>query len=314
MIPPLRHLALPLAILAGLATGASALAHDIDLKRLPLGDGKVSSEPKVGWVWACHVESEGGGARVDGPWIDKSSGTFDFTAKTVVRGSVTWPHRFTIALHDDVRVFTSNDLPAHPTGQFPIAPDDPAYRYDTNPNRIGTKDFQFTLPALPQLAPQAQCAPGAVGILLSGVMVFNALDLPGRDAVAHETQDLCQGHPQRGGVYHYHSLSSCIDDKPGPDGNSKLVGYALDGFGIFGGFENGRRLATADLDACHGRTSEIEWDGRKRVMYHYVATADFPYTVGCLRGTVDRSLLRRLMGAPPAGRMGRPPPPLGRGR
>ena len=36
-------------VLAGLA---SAGAHDIDLKRLPLGDGKISKAPKAGWVWA----------------------------------------------------------------------------------------------------------------------------------------------------------------------------------------------------------------------------------------------------------------------
>ena len=306
-----RCFSVSLAILGGLALLAPALAHDVDLKRLPLGDGKVSSEPKAGWVWACHVDPMGGGAHADGPWIDKAAGTFDMTAKTVVRGSVTWPHRFTVTLQDDVRVFTSNDLPMHPTGTFPIAPDDPAYRYDRNPNRITEKDFRFTLPALPQLAAAPQCAPGVVGILLSGVMVFNALDAPGRDAVAHETQDLCQGHPQRGGVYHYHNLSSCIDDTAGPDGTSTLVGYALDGFGIFGSYEGGKRLTTADLDECHGRTSEIDWDGQKRVMYHYVATADYPYTVGCLRGRFDRALIRQLMGPPPARDFGRPPPPPG---
>ena len=74
--------------------------------------------------------------------------------------------------------------------------------------------------------------------------LFNALDAPGRDAVAHETQDRCHGHPQQNGVYHYHSLTNCIADKPGPDGNSPLVGYAIDGFGIYGRYENGKPLST----------------------------------------------------------------------
>ena len=226
----------------------------------------------------------------------------------MVRGSVRWPHQFTITLKGDQRVFTLNELPNHPTGTFPIARDDPAYQYDRNPNRIAAHNISFALPANPKLAPNPQCAPpGAVGVLLTGVFVFNALDDPGRDAVAHETQDRCQGHPQATGYYHYHSLTTCLDDRPGPDGNSKLVGYAIDGFGIFGSYENGRRLTTRDLDDCHGRTSTIDWDGRKVSMFHYVATPDYPYTVGCLRGGYDQSLSRKLMGPPPRRRPGGPP-------
>ena len=30
---------------------------------------------------------------------------------------------------------------------------------------------------------------------------------------------------------------------------------------------------------------EITWDGEKVTMYHYHATHEFPYTVGCYRGT-----------------------------
>lgn len=303
-----------LIVLAIFATSAgSAGARGIDMTKLPLGDGKISKSPKIGWIWACRVNPQAGGAHRVGPWIDQKAGTFDMIAKTVVRGSVTWPHQFKIAIQGDKRVLTSNVFPNHPTGNFPIARDDPAYRYDRNPNRITRQNFRLELPAHPKLAAQPSCAPGVVGILLSGAALFNALDAPGRDAVAHETQDRCQGHPQPGGVYHYHNLSSCIDDKPGPDGNSRLLGYALDGFGIYGRYENGKPLSTADLDACHGRTSVVEWGGRKVEMFHYVATPDFPYTVGCLRGDYDRSLVRAIGGGPPdrRGPGGGPPPGFG---
>ena len=36
-------------------------AHDVDLRKLPLGDGKISKAPKAGWIWACHVDPNGGG-------------------------------------------------------------------------------------------------------------------------------------------------------------------------------------------------------------------------------------------------------------
>lgn len=289
-----------------------ALAHDIDLHHLPLGDGKISHAPKVGWIWACHIDPFGGGAQRDGPWINKKAGTFDLTAKIAVRGSVRWPHHFTITREGNTRVLTSNDLPDHPTGIFPIRRNDPAFHYDRNPNRIERQTIRIELPADPRLAARPHCAPAVVGIMLTGVALFNALDAPGRDAVAHETQDRCHGHPQESGVYHYHSLTNCIEDKPGPDGNSLRVGYALDGFGIYGPYENGRQLTSADLDACHGKTSVIDWDGRKVKMYHYVATADFPYTIGCLRGDYNRELVREIGGPPPRrGRFGRRRPPPG---
>ncbi len=170
-----------------------AFAHEVDLTKLPLGDGKLSSAPAVGQIWACRVDPNGGGAQVDGPWINKSNGTFDFTKKAVVSGHVVWTPHFVMTLQGDMRIFTSNDLPNHPTGSFPIPSGDDAYRYDRNPNAIKEQTVAVSLPANPLAATQPLCAPGAVGILLTGSVLFNALDAPGRDAVAHETQDSCQG-------------------------------------------------------------------------------------------------------------------------
>ena len=273
-------------------------AHD--LTKLPLGDGRISHEPRVGWVWPCHIEPNAGGAWRDGDWIDKRDGTYDFTRKAVVPGDVSWPAKFAIELVGDRRVFTSNDLPSHGTGIFPIPSDSAAYRYDTNPNRIAAQRITISLPANPQLAESPTCAPPALGILLSGAVLFNALDAPGRDAVAHETQDKCQGHPQEGGVYHYHSVSTCVDTKRQRDGHSALVGYMLDGFGIYGRYgEGGKLLTSKDLDACHGHTHLIEWDGHLVRMYHYHATWDFPYTAGCMRGTVNMRDVMALSGPVP---------------
>ena len=281
-------------------------AHEVDLRRLPLGDGKISQAPRVGWIWACRINPGAGGAHRKGPWI-RADGTWDSLAKPTVSGSVTWLGSWTIELLGDRRVFVSNGLPKHPTGSFPISPSEPGYQYDRNPNRIAEQTVRIELPANPQLAPAPTCAPGAVGILLTGVALFNALDAPGRDAPAHEVQDRCKGHPQVSGVYHYHSLTSCIDDKPGPDGHSPLVGYALDGFGIFGMYEGGKKLSSRDLDECHGHTHEIVWDGKRVTMFHYHATPDFPYTVGCMRGTIRREDVRTISGPPPGGTPGRPP-------
>ena len=200
----------------------------------------------------------------------------------------------------DKRVFTSNDLPDHATGTYPINPSDDAYAFDRNPNRIATQRINIALPATPMLAAQPSCVPGAIGIMLSGSVLFNALDAPGRDAVAHETQDACQGHPQVSGMYHYHNVSTCLPDTVTSDGHSTLVGYLLDGFGIYGRRgEGGKILTSADLDECHGHTHEIEWNGKRVVLYHYHATWDFPYTAGCMRGAYTMSDVMTLSGPPP---------------
>ena len=185
------------------------------------------------------------------------------------------------------------------------------------------------LPANPTLAVEASCVPmGAIGVWLTGSYIFNAVDAEGRDAVAHETQDSCQGHPESGGEYHYHSLTTCLsDDDPGGE-HSPLMGYAFDGFGIYGHYgEDGELLTNDDLDECHGHTHEIEWDGQMVEMYHYHATYEYPYTIGCYRGTPvtvvgaganghgqppqggqGNGQIPPGGGPPPPGRPGQPPP------
>lgn len=263
----------------------------LDLTKLPLGDGNVSSSPQAGYVYSCQTSfSSTGGAFTAGPWINTSGATFDFTSKAVVAGSVSWPAAaFTITLAGATRNVITNDLPNHTTGVFPIATTDPAHQYDGNPNRIGTQTIVWALPANPSGAATPVCLPlGPIGITLSGSVLFNALDAEGHDAVAHEAQDHCQGHPDGSSEYHYHSLTNCLADLG--TGHSALLGYALDGFGIYGQRgENGQVLTNADLDACHGHTHSITWDGQTVTMYHYHATNEYPYTVGCFHGTAVKA-------------------------
>ncbi len=279
----------------------------LDPTHLPVGDGKISSSPQRGYVYSCITQFNGGGAQVNGPWFN-NDGTWDLTKKISVQGSVTWPHSFNISVNGDQRVFTSNDLPDHPTGNFPVSTSDPAYQVDRNPNTIQSQSITLSIPANPTIAAQPTCVGGMVGIITSGVLIFSAFDAGGRDAAAHEVQDSCNGHPQESGIYHYHDLSPCIKDNA--TGQSALLGYALDGFGIYGPYDaNGKELTNADLDECHGITSQVEWDGKQVVMYHYVATREFPYVVGCFRGTPSMRGLNQLGGgqSPQPGNGQQPP-------
>lgn len=254
-----------------------------DLTSLPVGDGRYSATPRRGYVYSCQTSFDGGGASAQGPWFN-GDGTWDMTKKATVDGSVSWPHELTVTRSGTSRVFSGNNLPDHATGTFPVAASDDAYQYDRNPNSISEQDVAFTLPVDPALLDTPECAGGAVGYMLSGGYLFNGFDARGRDAVAWEVQDACDGHPERTGAYHYHSVSGCAEGSS-DGGHSELLGYAFDGFGIFGHFgADGAALTNADLDECHGHTHSIGWDGAARSMYHYHATYEFPYSVGCFRG------------------------------
>jgi len=253
---------------------------------LPLGDGKVSTSPRVGYVYSCQTAFTGGGATGATPWISGTS--WNLTAKPTVQGSVMWPNsHITITLQGEQRVVSANNLPSHATGVFPIAASDPAYAYDRNPNSIQEQTILLTLAANPTAAATPSCVPmGMIGFTLSGAALYNALDAGGRDAAAHEVQDKCSGHPQQQGQYHYHSWSDCFADSSGAKGgHSDLIGYAVDGYGIYGlRGENGEELSNANLDACHGHTHAITWDGQTVTMYHYHMTREYPYSVGCFHG------------------------------
>jgi hypothetical protein len=255
---------------------------------IPLGDGYVSTMPKVGYVDSCVTSFPSqGGAQVVGPWINTRAKTWDSLTKVHVEGAVSWKGAsYSVTVSGGKRVIKSKDLPIdHTTGVFPIASSDPAYAYDRNPNSIEPMSIDWSLPENPVAAKSPSCTPGgAIGILDDGVLLFNALDGEGRDAGAHELLDSCDEHPQMGDMLHHHQVPSCILSQA--KGRSTLVGYALDGYGIYVERDaSGALLTNTDLDACHGRTSKVLWNGVEQVIYHYDATLEYPYTVGCFHGT-----------------------------
>ena len=249
---------------------------------LPVGDGKYTTDaPKVGYIYSCRPPQDGApGAGSRGPWFMNGNTQYDSGKKTAVSGSVSWKSSYAINSTNGTRTIMTNDVPnSHTTGVFPIRSSDAAYAYDRNPNAIAEQSLEYTLPATPTPG-SPSCMGGEVGIMTTGVALFTAFDAGGRDAGAWEAQDDCDGHPQKSGEYHYHTLSSCIkitDVKT-------VIGYALDGFPITGPrVSEGNTLTTKDLDECHGITSAIQLDGRRVVSYHYVMTQDFPYSVSCFR-------------------------------
>ena len=282
MIHRLALVLLALGLVAGAASAGVGTAPNP--KQLPLGDGRYTTNgAKKGYVFSCGPHTGGGGAQANGPWIHGM--TWDSTAKVYVSGSVKWHSVLKITVTGSKLRITGNGLPSHATGQFPIQAGTPAAQYDMNPNSIRAQSLSYSLPAAPKVAASPSCIAGPIAVMLTGAELYDALDAEGRDAPAHEVQDRCDGHPDPTGTYHYHSLSACAKVGKGPT----LVGYALDGFGIYAG---GKAVSTADLDVCHGTTSVVPWRGKRVRMYHYVMTRDFPYSLSCFRGTPVRPHLQ----------------------
>lgn len=253
---------------------------------LPLGDGKISTTPKIGYVYSCQTQFNGGGAVNSVPWIIGK--TWQPENKINVSGHVMWPNsRLKITAAKGQRVISGNNLPKHATGTYPVASTDPVYEYDRNPNTISAQNVSLTLPSNPKIAAKSSCLPmGPIGFAVSGAAIFNALDAGGRDAVAHEAQDQCGGHPESRGAYHYHGNSKCFKDAAKKNKHSDLIGYGLDGFGIYGlKSEGGKVVTNKNLDACHGHSHTINWNGKATVLYHYHLTQEYPYTLGCFKGT-----------------------------
>jgi hypothetical protein len=282
----------PAGATAGMGSTASSTTDQtigmpraaIDLKAIRLGTGKGSAQPKTGYLDRCGGVPSGGPPVQAPPWVDNSAHTWDATRKRAVRGDVRWHSSFTARHVGSKEVLSDNGLPPR-SGTFPVSRSDPAYAYNPDPTAVSAHTVKVTLPYNPSFAGAASCEPGVIGVAVNGIPILDAFDAGGNDAAAVETQDTCHGHPNQGSGYHYHSLSPCLLNARSRT-HATLVGWALDGFGIYVEYDRaGRLLTNSQLDGCHGRVSRVPWHGHSQRVYHYDMTFEFPYAVGCFRGT-----------------------------
>jgi hypothetical protein len=117
-----------------------------------------------------------------------------------------------------------------------------------------------------------------VGVALNGV----AFDPPApTDAIlaAHTIAafDDCGGHVNLMAGYHYHAATGCSHEVAQADAHAPLIGYAMDGYGIFAMTDAGG-VEPSDLDACRGHS-----DAERGYHYH-VAGAGENMFIGCFHG------------------------------
>jgi len=221
----------------------------------------------------------------------------------------------------------------------------PPYTYEHPRIRLFEEPNTWRIPRNPQLAdtityPSGRHGIERIGFAVNGLQAYTPIEaaMPVQfqygNPVTNGLTNNCGGHSAAANLgYHYHRLvEECVSAanveaaEPwtglvDPTVPSPVVGFAADGFAIYGLYEcadadcdtivelkSGYRLKDGGssvtcaymdyeymgdandptvLDECNGHT---HLDGGD---YHYHLTAEYPYQTACFRGTPDESVINR---------------------
>ncbi len=128
---------------------------------------------------------------------------------------------------------------------------------------------------------------GPIGYTITGEALFNPYEATGTPALEDNVSytftangvsetaafiDSCNSHAASVNgqtLWHYHGVPTCLTQTLDGTGPSHILGFALDGFPIYGGRDiNGNVISVSQLDACNGITSATpEFPNGA---YHYV--------------------------------------------
>lgn len=202
------------------------------------------------------------------------------------------PYAVVITVADDHIVMQSRNLPNHPTATFP----DKWRMLDGNPSYIQEKENTWYLPKHPKLAkdPIAMDAKnsngglpmGPIGVATNGVIFFNPFDhIFETDAVWR--LDRCCGHPSPQSAYHYHKYPVCVKTPWSDEGkmHSSVIGFAFDGFPVYGPYEADGLLAKNDKNNPLNDFN-LHTDDERGPHYH-VTPGKFPHIIGGYWGELD---------------------------
>ncbi|HEV7299887.1 MAG TPA: YHYH protein [Tepidisphaeraceae bacterium] len=239
-------------------------------------------------------------------------------------------------------IVRTHNVPNHPTGQFPE-------QGFGNRSYVQERDETFYFPLVPKQAERPVATNqdnsngalhmGPIGLAINGVVFYNPFDMG--DTVAVDMMDRCCGHPNIDNQYHYHKYPICVNT-PWADegaGHSPLIGFAFDGYPVYGPFERANVMAKDVKGKGALNAFNVHYD-EERGWHYQVTPGQFPYLIGGFWGVEDsRNAFRgrggreggaggnrqaggggqnrRPVGGPPSGGITDndvPPPPDGRRR
>jgi hypothetical protein len=255
-----------------LSGGASATCYRIQLKGAP-------ADHPVGPFCPRNISD---GADAGGLWIDKGI-AYDVTG-AFIENLATFYGDSTWKLYDSTtgKVNVTDTQASCSAAARPNV--DPAYNNYCVECLLsyvnGGVASTALIPATPvPLATSAEVGRmSVVGVALNGVN-FDPPAPTQAILAAHTIAafDDCGGHVNLAAGYHYHAATGCSASIAQGDGHAALIGYALDGYGLFA-MVNDDGAEPTDLDTCRGHT-----DATRGYHYH-VAGAGENMFIGCFHG------------------------------
>ena len=322
---------LPIPTPEGAATPATA-EHADSLPRgttIPLG-GRWFYDEKPGETAAPALFDNSNADRLlyhDSAWSAPFSGNMSAVlragqkdlAGNIMKEDRVVPDNVTVRFDGTSMIIHTHGIPNHPTGRFPET------GFGRNPSYIQEQNSTYYIPLDPKIKPSHfvttlnnsnHALPmGPIGIAVNGVVFFNPFDMGNTDAT--DLMDLCCGHPNQDNQYHYHKYPICVNSPWSDEGkaHSPLIGWAFDGFPIYGPYESNGVMAKDVKGANALNAFNMHYDESHGWHYH-VTPGMFPYIIGGYWGTEDS---RDSHHGPPGGGGGRfpggppPRPPWGGG-
>ena len=168
--------------------------------------------------------------------------------------------------NDDYVVINTNNIPDHDL-------------HTNNPNCASPQNYTFKIPKQPLLFDRPLPVTRdmqAIGVALNGIVIAGPYDSQGKIAPYNRQVDQCSAHADPEGMYHYHFAPLCMRDANDHmlalDANEQ-IGWSFDGYKINGLVDRYDHMP--EIDTCNGHDHGGE--------YHYHATVDFPFFMGCFK-------------------------------
>jgi len=264
-----------------------------------------------------------GGAPTD----SGNSGGSSTTTETCDMHGASSTYSEEINTNEGTRTLTASGCPNHYsicTGKGAGVCGDIGYEGSDTEAAGGEGNKVISIPLYPKLQPNGvstdlEYSLGEIATALNGVSIFSgatsATTLLEIDTCMSEWTgfDCCGGHSENTGDYHYHFPPPCLMDQAGTmeNGHSMQLGWAFDGFPIYGIYSVGgvqvQNCGTEGADAtyCQDECGGIEFTDSSvdKYTYRYYFTGEqgdlgtlpmyprpdgaekyYPYTIKCYRG------------------------------
>jgi hypothetical protein len=246
-----------------------------------------------------------------------SAGTSTAVSTTKVVKAAKWNKTVKLSYSKNSIIMQPNGIPNHPRDKYYavplsqdiVVPDSTTAKVVKDPTKAQT--YKFTIPSTPKYSKTVtNTSLGSIGVMISGAVIYNPFEgdnktvamannftITDSNGITASFVDKCAGHPIPDmGAYHYHGLSTCVTTKVDKIGKpSHVIGFALDGFPIYGDRDiKGKQLTAKNLDQCNGiysATPEFP-----KGIYHYVllGTSDVRSSIACFHGEVDASQIQAM--------------------